>query len=201
MKFQFEGTVKEFNSATMEEVLLRQMQNRAGDRRIVYGGCGVLLAIGLSNFFNSDIENPLKRLAVLAAVCAALILIQRRTERTGGTAQDSIKRIKVALDAQTEEESQRVFTYTFSEDSCTIASGEEVVGSWDCARLCRVSESEHVIALWRKDGKIRKSVLPVPKDCLKDASMEDFHEYLREHLDAKGKMEFFKIPETLKKLL
>lgn len=197
MKFTFEGTAKEFNVATMEEVLLRQVQNRGRDKGIVYIGCSLIMAIGIYDLIKGD----WKRFAFMAAIALILLSFQNRSKKSAGTAQDTIKRIKDAIDAQTEEESQRIFAYTFEENACTMSSGDEVLGTWEWTKLDRVSEADTVIALWRKDSKVHKSVLPVPKNCLKNASMDEFRAYLNAQLGKEEKVTYYEIPDYLRKLL
>lgn len=197
MKFTFEGTAKEFNIATMEEVLLRQVQNRGRDKGIVYIGCSLIMAIGVYDLIKGDI----KRFAFMAVIALLLLFFQSRSKKSAGTAQDTIKRIKDAIAAQTEEESQRIFAYTFEGSVCTMSSGDEVLGTWEWTKLDRVSEADSVIALWRKDSKVHKSVLPVPKNCLKDATMDEFRAYLNTQLGEKEKVTYYEIPDYLKKLL
>ena len=143
MKFTFEGTAKEFNTATMEEVLLRQVQNRGRDKGIVYIGCSLIMAIGVYDLVRGDI----KRFAFMAVIALLLLFFQNRSKKSAGTAQDTIKRIKDAIAAQTEEESQRIFAYTFEGSACTMSSGDEVLGTWEWTTLDRVSEADTVIAL------------------------------------------------------
>ena len=197
LKFTFEGTAKEFNIATMEEVLLRQVQNRGRDKGIIYIGCSLIMAIGVYDLVKGD----WKRFAFMAAIALLLLFFQNRSKKSAGTAQDTIKRIKEAIAAQTEEESQRIFAYTFEGNACTMSSGDEMLGKWEWTTLDRVSEADTVIALWRRDSKVHKSVLPVPKNCLKDATMDEFRAYLNAQLDKEEKVTYYEIPDYLRKLL
>lgn len=198
MKFTFEGSAAEFNAATMEEVLLRLVQTRGRRNAVICLLCLALLAVGIWSFFMGSS----KRCAVFGVLALLLFLYLRRSSAVAaGRAQQTILRLLEAENAQSEEEHERVFTYTFEGSVCTMSSNGKVLGTWAWTSLDRVGEADGVIALWRVDSEAHQSVLPIPKKCLKDGTLDEFRDYLNGWLDGKKRVTYYKIPAYLKELL
>ena len=198
MKFTFEGSAAEFNAATMEEVLLRLVQTRGRRNAVICLLCLALLAVGIWSFFMGSS----KRCAVFGVLALLLFLYLRRSSAVAaGRAQQTILRLLEAENAQSEEERERVFTYTFEGSACTMSSNGKVLGTWAWTSLDRVGEADGVIALWRVDSEAHQSVLPIPKKCLKDGTLDEFRDYLNGWLDGKKRVTYYKIPAYLRELL
>ena len=198
MKFTFEGSAADFNLATMEEVLLRLVQTRGRRNAVICLICLTLLAVGIWSFFTGST----KRGSVFAVLALLLFLYLRRSSAVAaGRAQQTILHLLEAENAQSEEERERIFIYTFEENACTMSSNGKVLGTWAWTSLDRVGESEGVIALWRVDNEAHRSVLPVPKKCLKDGTLEEFRNYLNGWLDGKRRVTYYRIPAYLRELL
>lgn len=198
MKFTFEGTAEEFNLATMEEVLLRLVQTRGRRNAVICLICLVLLAIGVWSFFSGST----KRCVIFALLALLLFLYLRRSSAVAaGRAQQTILNLLKAENAQSDAERERIFTYTFEDSTCTMSSDGKILGTWTWTSLDRVGEADGVIALWRVDSEAHQSVLPIPKKCLKDGTLEDFRDYLNGWLDGKKRVTYYKIPTYLKELL
>lgn len=198
MKFTFEGSAADFNLATMEEVLLRLVQTRGRRNAVICLICLALLAVGIWSSFTGST----KRGSVFVVLALLLFLYLRRSSAVAaGRAQQTILHLLEAENAQSEEERERIFIYTFEENACTMSSNGKVLGTWAWTSLDRVGESEGVIALWRVDNEAHRSVLPVPKKCLKDGTLEEFRNYLNGWLDGKRRVTCYRIPAYLRELL
>ena len=198
MKFTFEGSAVDFNAATMEEVLLRLVQTRGKRNAVICMMCIVLLGLGVWSFF----AGSSRRCAVFGVLALLLFLYLRRSSAVAaGRAQETILRLLEAENAQSEEERERIFTYTFEDSACTMSSDGKVLGTWAWTSLDRVGEADGVIALWRVDSEAHQSVLPVPKKCLTGGTLDEFRAYLNGYLDGKKRVTYYKIPAYLKELL
>lgn len=198
MKFTFEGTASQFNAATMEEVLLRLVQTRGRRSAAICLICLALLALGIWSFF----AGSTKRFAVLGVLALLLFLYLRRSSAVAaGRAQQTILHLLEAENAQSEAERERIFTYTFEGSTCTMSADGKVLSTWAWTSLDRVGEADGVIALWRVDNEAHQSVLPIPKKCLKDGTLEEFRSYLNGWLGGKQRVTYYKIPAYLRELL
>lgn len=198
MKFTFEGTASQFNAATMEEVLLRLVQTRGRRSAVICLICLALLALGIWSFFTGST----KRFAVLGVLALLLFLYLRRSSAVAaGRAQRTILHLLEAENAQSEAERERIFTYTFEDSACTMSADGKVLSTWAWTSLDRVGEADGVIALWRVDNEAHQSVLPIPKKCLKDGTLEEFRDYLNGWLNGKQRVTYYKIPAYLRELL
>ena len=198
MKFTFEGSAVEFNLATMEEVLLRLVQTRGRRNAVICLICLALLAVGIWSFFMGSS----KRFAVFGVLALLLFLYLRRSSAVAaGRAQQTLLQLLKAENAQSDEERERIFTYTFEGSVCTMCADGKALGTWEWTSLDRVGEADGVIALCRVDSEAHRSVLPIPKKCLKDGTLDEFRAYLNGYLDGKKRVTYYKIPAYLKELL
>ena len=182
----------------MEEVLLRLVQTRGRRNAVICLICLALLAVGIWSSFTGST----KRGSVFVVLALLLFFYLRRSSAVAaGRAQQTILHLLEAENAQSEEERERIFIYTFEENACTMSSNGKVLGTWAWTSLDRVGESEGVIALWRVDNEAHRSVLPVPKECLKDGTLEEFRNYLNGWLDGKRRVTYYRIPAYLRELL
>ena len=198
MKFTFEGSALEFNAATMEELLLRLVQTRGKRNAVICMICLALLAIGVWSFFTGSS----KRCAIFAVLALLLFLYLRRSSAVAaGRAQQTILNLMKAENEQSDAERERIFSYSFEGSTCTMSSDGKILGTWTWTSLDRVGEADGVIALWRVDSEAHQSVLPIPKKCLKDGTLDDFRGYLNGWLDGKKRVTYYKIPAYLRELL
>nr|WP_326184568.1 hypothetical protein [uncultured Oscillibacter sp.] len=183
--------------AAEQNILLRWMEQRKGEWLITVGFCFVMLLGGV--FLAVTGEGPLWLLMILG-MDAVLLAGAAWNEYRGGDL-GTVLAMQYGGDLKpTAESDAQLMRLTFQGDTCLIARSGAEIGTWECERLKRASESDTTFLL-RRGAKYGWSTLTVPKTHLKEGNLADFRKYLDARLKGRRTVRYYAIPERLQKRL
>lgn len=196
MKFVFEATIGEFNEAAEYGILLRKAswQKRANIIGLSICFLALLFVQALTTQYSLD-KITIIELYLLAAMIAVLVM-----DRSGSLTRRALRMFFRGQLGQTQAERSRVVQLVLESDNKfhSYCDGREE-SVWDCSNLSRVLECPEVFDLI--GGGKKKTALSIPKNALKEGTMEEFRLCLNNKLPEKKTIRYYEIPKKLRDCL
>lgn len=201
MKFVFEAKASDFDLAAEQEILLRHVANRRRNWTAAAVLCAatVLLCAVIAVIRQKELAQAVQ---VAALVVCVILFQQGYLDYTSGNPKAYLKLLYRGRQDQTYADLQKLLRVELTEGSHAVeifdANGK--VGEWDFQNLARVTESDRIFDLTRGGGRA-KQYLALPKDALKEGTVDEFRSYMDRWLKGDGTVERFEISERRQKQL
>ncbi len=200
MKFVFEAKASDYDLAAEQEILLRHVSDRRRKWCTAAALCGmtVLMGTALVLFKHDD---PVKVAQVAALVVGMILFQQGYLDYTSGNPKAYLKMLYRGRREQTMDDLNALLRIEISEgsDAVEIYNQDGKAGEWSFKRLCRVTESDTIFELSRA-GRPRQ-YLALPKDALREGTVDEFRAYMDRWLGEGKKVEYFTISERRQRQL
>ena len=201
MKFVFEAKASDYDLAAEQEILLRHVSNRKRNwtRAVILCAATVVLCILLVMFGQTGTKETLQ---VMALVVGVILFQQGYLDYTSGNPKAFLKLLYRGRRDQTYADLNKVLRIEITEDSPAVEIYNEdgKVGEWDFQNLNRVTESDRIFDLTRNGGRTKQH-LALPKDALKEGTVDEFRNYMDKWLKGSKTVEHFEISERRQKQL
>ena len=201
MKFVFEAKASDYDLAAEQEILLRHVSNRKAKWIAAAALCAatVVLCILLVMFRQTGTKETLQ---VMALVVGVILFQQGYLDYTSGNPKAFLKLLYRGRRDQTYADLNKVLRIEITEDSPAVEIYNEdgKVGEWDFQNLNRVTESDRIFDLTRNGGRTKQH-LALPKDALKEGTVDEFRNYMDKWLKGSKTVEHFEISERRQKQL
>lgn len=201
MKFVFEAKASDYDLAAEQEILLRHVANRKRNwtRAVILCAATVVLCILLVMFGQTGTKETLQ---VMALVVGVILFQQGYLDYTSGNPKAFLKLLYRGRRDQTYADLNKVLRIEITEDSPAVEIYNEdgKVGEWDFQNLNRVTESDRIFDLTRNGGRTKQH-LALPKDALKEGTVDEFRNYMDKWLNGSKTVEHFEISERRQKQL
>ena len=188
MKFVFEAKASDYDLAAEQEILLRHVSNRKRNwtRAVILCAATVVLCVLIVVFRHKDMTE--------AVQVAALVV--------GGNPKAFLKLLYRGRRDQTYADLNKVLRIEITEDSPAVEIYNEdgKAGEWDFQNLNRVTESDRIFELCRGGGRSRQ-YLALPKDALREGTVEEFRSCMDRWLKGDKTVEYYDISERRQKQL
>lgn len=150
-------------------------------------------------FFKHD--DPVKVTQVAALVIGVILFQQGYLDYTSGNPKAYLKMLYRGRKEQTMDDLNAVLHVEISEgcDAVEIYNQDGKAGEWSFKHLCRVTESDTIFELSRA-GRPRQ-YLALPKDALREGTVDEFRAYMDRWLGEGKKVEYFTISERRQRQL
>ena len=184
MKFVFEAKASDYDLAAEQEILLRHVSNRKRNwtRAVILCAATVVL--------------------VAALVVGVILFQQGYLDYTSGNPKAFLKLLYRGRRDQTYADLNKVLRIEITEDSPAVEIYNEdgKAGEWDFQNLNRVTESDRIFELCRGGGRSRQ-YLALPKDALREGTVEEFRSCMDRWLKGDKTVEYYDISERRQKQL
>ncbi len=201
MKFVFEAKASDFDLAAEQEILLRHVANRRRNWARATALCmaAVVLCILVVVFQSGGVTEAVQ---VTALVIGVILFQQGYMDFTSGNPKAYLKMLYRGRKDQTYADLEKVLRIEITEDSHAIEIFNEdgKAGEWDFQKLDRVTESDRIFDLTRNGGRTKQH-LALPKDALKEGTVDEFRNYMDKWLKGSKTVEYFEISERRQKQL
>ncbi len=200
MKFVFEAKASDYDLAAEQEILLRHVSDRRRKWCTAAALCGMTVLMGAALvFFKHD--DPVKVTQVAALVIGVILFQQGYLDYTSGNPKAYLKMLYRGRKEQTMDDLNAVLHIEISEgcDAVEIYNQDGKAGEWSFKHLCRVTESDTIFELSRA-GRPRQ-YLALPKDALREGTVDEFRAYMDRWLGEGKKVEYFTISERRQRQL
>ena len=201
MKFVFEAKASDYDLAAEQEILLRHVSNRKAKWIAAAALCAatVVLCILLVMFGQTGTKETLQ---VAALVVGVILFQQGYLDYTSGNPKAFLKLLYRGRRDQTYADLNKVLRIEITEDSPAVEIYNEdgKVGEWDFQNLNRVIESDRIFDLTRNGGRTKQH-LALPKDALKEGTVDEFRNYMDKWLKGDKTVEYYDISERRQKQL
>ena len=201
MKFVFEAKASDYDLAAEQEILLRHVSNRKRNwtRAVILCAATVVLCILLVMFGQTGTKETLQ---VMALVVGVILFQQGYLDYTSGNPKAFLKLLYRGRRDQTYADLNKVLRIEITEDSPAVEIYNEngKAGEWDFQNLNRVTESDRIFDLTRNGGRTKQH-LALPKDALREGTVEEFRSCMDRWLKGDKPVGFFAISERRQKQL
>ena len=201
MKFVFEAKASDYDLAAEQEILLRHVSNRKRNwtRAVILCAATVVLCILLVMFGQTGTKETLQ---VMALVVGVILFQQGYLDYTSGNPKAFLKLLYRGRRDQTYADLNKVLRIEITKGSRAIEIFNEngKMGEWDFQKLDRVTESDCIFDLTRSGGRANQH-LALPKDALKEGTVDEFRSYMDEWLSGSKTVERYEISERRQKQL
>ena len=201
MKFVFEAKASDYDLAAEQEILLRHVSNRKRNwtRAVILCAATVVLCILLAMFGQTGTKETLQ---VMALVVGVILFQQGYLDYTSGNPKAFLKLLYRGRRDQTYADLNKVLRIEITEDSPAVEIYNEdgKAGELDFQNLNRVTESGRIFELCRGGGRSRQ-YLALPKDALREGTVEEFRSCMDRWLKGDKAVEYYDISERRQKQL
>lgn len=201
MKFVFEAKASDYDLAAEQEILLRHVSNRKRNwtRAVILCAATVVLCILLVMFGQTGTKETLQ---VMALVVGVILFQQGYLDYTSGNPKAFLKLLYRGRRDQTYADLNKALRIEITEDSPAVEIYNEdgKVGEWDFQNLNRVTESDRIFDLTRNGGRTKQH-LALPKDALKEGTVDEFRSCMDRWLKGDKTVEYYDISERRQKQL
>ena len=139
---------------------------------------------------------------VMALVVGVILFQQGYLDYTSGNPKAFLKLLYRGRRDQTYADLNKVLRIEITEDSPAVEIYNEdgKAGEWDFQNLNRVTESDRIFELCRGGGRSRQ-YLALPKDALREGTVEEFRSCMDRWLKGDKTVEYYDISERRQKQL
>lgn len=201
MKFIFEAKASDYDLAAEQEILLRHVSNRKRNwtRAVILCAATVVLCVLIVVFRHKDMTEAVQ---VAALVVGVILFQQGYLDYTSGNPKAFLKLLYRGRRDQTYADLNKVLRIEITEDSPAVEIYNEdgKAGEWDFQNLNRVTESDRIFELCRGGGRSRQ-YLALPKDALREGTVEEFRSCMDRWLKGDKTVEYYDISERRQKQL
>ena len=201
MKFVFEAKASDYDLAAEQEILLRHVSNRKAKWILAaaLSAATVVLCILIAVFRHKDMTEALQ---VMALVVGVILFQQGYLDYTSGNPKAFLKLLYRGRQDQTYADLEKVLRIEITEDTpiVEIYNEDGKAGEWDFGKLNRVTESDRIFELCRGGGR-SKQYLSLPKNALREGTVEEFRNCMNRWLKDGRTVEYYEISERRQKQL
>ena len=201
MKFVFDAKAIDYDLAAAQELLLRHVRNRKRNRTraVILCAATVVLCILLVMFGQTWTKETLQ---VMALVVGVILFQQGYLDYTSGNPKAFLKLLYRGRRDQTYADLNKVLRIEITEDSPAVEIYNEdgKAGESDFQNLNRVPERDRIFELCRGGGRSRQ-YLALPKDALREGTVEEFRSCMDRWLKGDKTVEYYDISERRQKQL